>query len=171
MPLHRHEALRSLSRDHHVALQLARGLQANASPHLRAHLPSGRAALVAYVERIFAEELRPHFDAEDAVIAPAVAGKDAHLDRIMSDIESEHATMAKLVATLPTLDPPAIEGALDRFGHMLEEHVRREEREYYARIQEILDEATLDRLGSALSRHLVYHDDAAPPASAPTVEA
>ncbi len=155
MPLSRHEALRALSRDHHVALQLARGLQAGASSHLRAQLPSAPAELVAHVKRVYTEELAGHFDAEDEVLAPAIAGKDPELDRLLSQIESDHASMAKTVAELSV--GSGLEAALDDFGKVLEAHVRREEREYYPRIQEVLTEAEIEALGAALTRHLVYH--------------
>lgn len=163
MRIQRHQALRPLSRDHHIALQLARGLQTNASPHLRAQLPGERRALVAHVQRVFALELAAHFDVEDRILAPAVAGKAPDLDRIRSEIESEHADLSALAAGLsdPALDDTAIDAALDRFGHMLEGHVRREEREYYQRVQEVLDEASMQQLGVALDRHLVFHGKSA----------
>jgi hemerythrin-like domain-containing protein len=163
MPLRRHEALRPLSRDHHIALQLARGVQTNASPLLRAQLPPERAALVAYVQHVVAEELVAHFDAEDRVLGPVVAGKDADLDRIVSEIESEHSELLSLAASLsdPALDDAAIDDALDRFGCLLERHVRREEREYYERVQQVLDDASMRELGLALGRHLVFHRESA----------
>lgn len=155
MPLQRHDALRSLSRDHHVALQLARALQSGTSPHLRAHLPTEPTALIAYVERVYTEELAPHFGAEDAVLAPTVRGKDAALDRLLREIEAEHASMTALVASLPSLGASELDAALDRLGRTLEAHVRREERECYARVQDLLDEPALEQLGAALGRHFV----------------
>ncbi len=165
MPLQRHEALRSLSRDHHVALQLARALQSGASPHLRAHLPADPKALIAYVERVYTTELAPHFGAEDAVLATAVRGKDAELDRTLQEIEAEHASMTALVASLGALGAAEIDPALDRLGRTLEAHVRREERECYTRVQEVLDDAALDRLGDALGRHFVSLCDTGAPSS------
>lgn len=161
MPLRRHEALRPLSRDHHIALQLARGLQTDVSPHLRAQLPGERKALVAYVQQVFAEELAAHFDVEDRVLAPAIAGKAPDLDRIVSEIESEHAELHALVASLsdPALGDAEIDEGLDCFGRLLERHVRREEREYYERVQEILDEASMRELGLAIGRHLIFHGE------------
>lgn len=166
MRIQRHEALRPLSRDHHLALQLARGVQANASAHLRAELPTARRELVAHVQRVFAEELAAHFDVEDRVLAPAVAGKAPDLDRVRNEIEAEHAELGALAARLsdPALDDAAIDAALDRFGRMLEGHVRREEREYYQRIQEVLDDASMHELGMALDRHLVFHGKSPAPA-------
>lgn len=163
MPIQRHEALRSLSRDHHLALQLARGLQASTSPRLRALLPKEPKALAAHVRRVFTEELAAHFDAEDSILGPAIAGKDPVLDRIWLEIEVEHVGLHALVTSLadPSLDDASIEAALDRFGHLLEAHIRKEERSYYQRIQEVLDAASLQRLGAALGRHLVFHGEAA----------
>lgn len=163
MPIQRHESLRSLSRDHHLALQLARGLQARTSPHLRAQLPKEPKALAAHVRRVFTEELAAHFDAEDRVLAPAIAGKDPALDRVGLEIEGQHDELRAIVDRLadPSLDDASIEAALDRFGHLLEDHVRKEERSYYERIQEVLDPTSLHRLGAALERHLVFHGKSA----------
>lgn len=113
---------------------------------------------MAYVRRVFAEEIAAHFAVEDGVLVPAVAGKDADLDRIVDEIESEHADMTALVARLsdPALDEAAIDAALDRLGHMLEGHVRREERDYYQRIQEVLDAPSLQRQLDRFDRHLVH---------------
>lgn len=159
MPIRRHDALRPLSRHHHVALQLARGLQKGASDRLRAELPSEQPALVAHVQKVFHEELAAHFDVEDRVLAPAIAGKAADLDRIVSEIESDHEALHALAASLsdPALGEAAVDEALDRFGRLLEEHVRREEREYYGRVQEVLDEEGMQALGAALGRHLTYY--------------
>jgi hemerythrin-like domain-containing protein len=167
MPIRRSDALRSLSRDHHLALQLARGVQTRTSPHLRAQLPSEPKALAAHVLRVFGEQLAAHFDAEDRVLLPAIAGKDPALDGLAVEIEVEHVELQALAEKLAdtSLDDESIEGVLDRFGRLLESHVRKEERAYYQRIQEVLDAETLDRLGGALERHL------ATPASAATESA
>lgn len=156
MTIRRHEALRSLSRDHHLALQLARGLQSTTSPLLRARLPQDPRDLAAYVRHVFVEELAAHFDAEDDVLRPATAGRDPLLDAIWSEVEAEHDEMRALVEALEdaTLDTKALEGTLDRFGRLLESHVRKEERSLYERIQQVLDAAALERLGTSLSRHL-----------------
>lgn len=167
MPIQRHDALRSLSRDHHLALQLARGLQSGASPLLRAQLPNEAHALALHVRRVFNEELEAHFKAEDLVLAPATAGRDTELDRIWREIEAEHVELRALVASLAdsNLDDASIEAMLDRFGRLLEAHVRKEERSYYQRIQEVLDGESLERLGAALERHLAYHGAQTPPPS------
>jgi hemerythrin superfamily protein len=102
-----------------------------------------------------------HFDIEDHILVPAASGKSPDLDRIIAEIEAEHAVLITLAAGLsdPALDDAAIDAALDRFGRLLEGHVRREERELYQRVQEVLDEASLRALGVALERHLVYHGE------------
>lgn len=156
MPIQRHDALRSLSRDHHVALQLARGLQSGAAPLLRAQLPQGARACAAHVRRVFVHELEAHFAAEERVLLPAIAGRDETLDRIWADIDREHAEMRGLITKLEdeSLDDGQIDALLDRFGHLLEEHVRKEERSLYQRVQEVLDERTLEAVGEGLERHL-----------------
>lgn len=161
MTLHRHEALRPLSRDHHLALQLAKALQPGASPPLRAQLPAEQAELVAHVQRVYDKELKGHFDVEDRVLAPAVLGRSAELDAIIETIESEHSELEAMCAGLSEhgISASTVDARLDAFGQKLEAHVRREEREYYARVQEVLDDHALAELGVSLERHMVYHGE------------
>ena len=152
MPLRRHPALLSLSRGHHGALQLARGVQDGVSPHLRETLPAEPRALAAHVCRVFAETLAPHFDAEEAVVLVAARGHGAELDAECEIVEGEHARLRAMIAELsaPTLADDAIEPLLDRFGQLLEAHVRREERSLYEGVQAALDEPALAALGAKL---------------------
>lgn len=167
MPIRRHEALRSLSRDHHLALQLARGLQSRSSSLLRARLPEDARERAAYVRRMYFEELAGHFAAEDDVLRPATSGQDAVLDRLWTEIEAEHVEMRALVDALDsTLDTVALEATLDRFGRLLEAHVRKEERALYERIQAVLDADTLTRISQSLARHMEFHETTGDGASA-----
>ncbi|MBI2393052.1 MAG: hemerythrin domain-containing protein [Deltaproteobacteria bacterium] len=154
MPIRRHDALRPLSRDHHFALQLARGVQSTTSPTLRAQLPKEPRALADHVIRAFRDELEPHFVAEDEVLTAAILGKDAELDGVWREIEREHVEVRDLVAQLGdrSLEDARVEALLDRLGRLLEAHVRKEERSLFERIQEVLDEPTLARLGAELER-------------------
>lgn len=156
MPIKRHSALLSLSRDHHLALQLARAIQSGVSPNLRAELPKGTQALRDHVCRVFAEEIEKHFAAEESVVMPAVKGHDEGLDEICKEILAQHRAMRALVeqAADTKLDEASTLSLLDRFGQLLESHVRTEERSFYQRIQEVLDEKSLEAIAANLERHL-----------------
>jgi hypothetical protein len=155
----RHPALAQLSREHHLVLQLARGIQKNASAHLRATLPAEARSLAVHVNAVFASELEPHFEVEEKVLVAAVRGHDPELDALSSAIVGEHAEMRELARKLarPDLSDAAYADLLDELGIALERHVRNEERTFYARVQACLDDAALLRLSASLARYAVEH--------------
>ena len=152
--MYRHPALAPLSRDHHLALQLARGIQRNASVHLRSKLPPTPHALAAHVCSVFAAEIEAHFEIEETLVIEAVRGRDVELDAICAEVVREHAQLRDLVRqlSLPDLPDAPFEDLLDRLGSALEAHVRTEERSFYERIQVVLSEAELLRLGARTAR-------------------
>ncbi len=158
MPIRRHPALVSLSREHHLALQLARAVQTGVSRTLEATLPSDPGARIEHVRSFFARELAPHFAAEEEVLLDAVHGRDAKLDALCASIRDEHGEMRGIVDALVSRieardgaqDAREIASQLDRFGALLEAHVRREERELYPAIEATLGEAALTSLAERL---------------------
>lgn len=156
MPIRRHPALAPLSRDHHVALQLARALITGGSQHLRAQLPEDPHALVAHVQKVFADEIEGHFVVEEESVLPAVHGRSAELDAECAEIRAEHDTMRVLVSELgrPPLNDAELELRLDQLGKVLEAHVRKEERTLYEHVQTTLDERELSELAATVTRHM-----------------
>jgi uncharacterized protein (DUF1778 family) len=153
MPLKRHPALAPLSREHHPALLLARGLQRGVSSHLRAELPAEPAALAAHVCAFFDTNLAPHFLAEELVLE-AARGGSAELVAASRRIEAEHAQLREMADSLRRpMEPEAQLDLLDRFGALLEAHVREEERSLYEGVQQVLDEDALRSLGVAIDHH------------------
>lgn len=163
--MYRHPALTPLSREHHLALQLARGIQKTASAHLRANLPPDLRALAAHVCSRFAGELEAHFAAEEKILVEALRGRDPELDALCASVVREHAEMRELArqVSLPGLSDAAIEDLLDRLGVALETHVRTEERAFYDRIQTTLDEPALLRLGVSVAQSLERRADLSAP--------
>jgi iron-sulfur cluster repair protein YtfE (RIC family) len=116
----RSEALLDLSREHHAALSLA----------VRAKRVVGEgqvavAAMAALVSERFRRELKPHFDAEEAWLLPALqqAGDSDLVHRTLA----EHAELVGLVARLAAPDAET----LYCFAERLSSHVRFEERELF----------------------------------------
>ncbi len=153
-PIQRHSALAPLSRDHHTALLLARGVQAGAKRALRLDLPTESRALADHVRTLFERELLPHFAAEEEVIVVGLAHLDPQLDALGRQVVLEHEELRAIAETLgdAALSVPEVDALLDRFGKLLESHVRQEERVVYTRVQELLDEPALAALGVELSR-------------------
>jgi len=132
----RHAALRQLSREHHAALVLARHI---------ASCPAEPAAVKRMCDEVtqrFADELRPHFDEEEATLLPRLPGRHRAQAR---RIQSEHAAMRSLVRRIADLE----DEALRQFGRLLAEHVRFEEREFFPLVEAQL--ASTDPRSIALS--------------------
>lgn len=136
----RHQGLVPLSRDHHHALALCvrteRVLRADAADAAVAQAAS------AIVEK-FDREILDHFEFEERVLFPALAGFEA-LQPVVTELKGEHSLMLELVARL------RIGGQrcdVDRFVTLLREHVHKEERVLFERSQDLLAEEQLNEIG------------------------
>lgn len=67
---------------------------------------------------------------------------------LLARLESEHARLSWWVGRLETAED--LEASPDGLGRFLIEHVRWEERELFAAVQELADERTLLEVGEAL---------------------
>ncbi|CAG0968889.1 hypothetical protein MYXO_01182 [Myxococcaceae bacterium] len=132
--------LRDLSDDHHTALVLARRC-------LRAR-PGDDSAIAsawAAVRAAFDVELEPHFRIEEQYLLPALEeiGESELAERVRSD----HALLRGLVAA-----GAADAGHVERFGHLLDAHVRFEEREVFELAQTRLSPTALAAIAAACSQ-------------------
>jgi hemerythrin-like domain-containing protein len=146
--MQRHPSLISLSRDHHLALQLAEGLKRDGPDGLRAALPADLSERVARVISFISESLEPHFALEESLIFPAARGRDAELDALIERILGEHALLRGLFQKLAA--PGDAEETLDALGRALVEHVRLEERALFTRIEALVPAAELDALAARI---------------------
>ncbi len=127
--------LRDLSEDHHHGLVLARKAKMAASGQ---EGPSGP-EMWAEVEAVFKSELEPHFEIEELFVGEAL--KAAGELQLAQRLFDEHASLRRFL--IPghrrTVDD------LRRFGELLEQHIRFEERELFQVAQ---DKLTGDELGA-----------------------
>ncbi|HET6830103.1 MAG TPA: hemerythrin domain-containing protein [Solirubrobacterales bacterium] len=131
--------LTPLSHDHHQALFVAMGLK-------RAEGPEAATAYLDYHESTGAR----HFEVEETVLLPGWLAADpgaevADAHRILA----EHLEIRTATARLRSGELSVAE--LRALGELLARHVRFEERELFPRIEERLDEPTLQRLGAAIA--------------------
>ena len=124
----RHTALLQLSREHHTALKLAR----QARFAFDAGLEEAVTQAARVVREAFAEELEPHFRAEEEDLLPALAAAGA-ADLVRRTLD-EHAELRDLNRRLAEPDVDT----LGRFAALLNEHVRFEERELFEAAQQLL---------------------------------
>ncbi|MCA9626478.1 MAG: hemerythrin domain-containing protein [Myxococcales bacterium] len=136
--MNRDRRLRDLSDDHHQALVLARRAT-------RAAAGDGTAAPRVWNEVVhrFHGELAPHFAIEERLLLPAVeqhGGAD-----LAARTRNEHAELRRLVVE----DRQDVSTRLHRFGALLRDHVRFEERVLFGFIQERVGDAALDLVADA----------------------
>lgn len=139
--MQRSEDLAPLSREHHVALEVALRLRRATAEDARA----ARAAFLAFFE----DEAREHFRAEEELLLPAfsrhVPGDDPDVVRVLV----EHVEIRRRAQDLGA--GPCDLTDLHELGELLNAHVRHEERTLFPRVEAALDPEELSALGAALN--------------------
>lgn len=121
-------ALQPLSREHHTALTLAKACERAAQSRDEEQV----AAACLRVLRVFPAELEPHFQLEEQSFLPLLRdGENGPLDR---RVREDHQRLRALLDGLRQNDAEA----LARFGRLLSDHVRFEERELFPVLEHLL---------------------------------
>ena len=142
----RHSSLAPLSRDHHGALILAQLLKKGAPVYKG--LPTNLIGKADYAIQFYRNELIKHFDDEERVIKK-IKGINVDLDKLASEITNEHNKLRILFTSIKNTNDLATH--LDKLGCALEQHIRKEEREFFPLIQELCSEKLLSEIEHALS--------------------
>lgn len=123
----RSAALTRLSREHHLALVLAKRAQAMSLEN-----PEAACRFMTQAFETFTRELEPHFRVEESMLLPALesAGQIGLARRTLA----EHAELRRLAGRLEANDATSVR----RFGEALEAHVRFEERDLFALAESVL---------------------------------
>lgn len=137
----RHEALAPLSREHHGALILAQLVKKGAPAYKG--LPTDTDGKINYTVNFYKHDLILHFSKEEAILEK-VRHADTDIERLTKEIISEHDTLKKRFLSLETAADK--QTALDELGHLLEAHIRKEERILFPLIQEHCSEELLSQL-------------------------
>ena len=98
----------------------------------------------------FDTQLTYHFQAEEDYLYPLA---DHHLspeEEITSLLRKQHGQIRSLVSELRTARGVQLENLLLRLAHVLEEHIRKEERVLFQRIQKSVPEEMLEQCGKQM---------------------
>lgn len=131
--------LQDLSRDHHRGLVLARKARRAAGS---TDIPTID-QIWAEVAHVFELELAPHFLIEESLIGTALAVRGER--ELVKRLTEEHKELRVLVAP----GHPRNKDNLKRFGDLLEQHIRFEERELFEVAQVRLSEDELAAVAEA----------------------
>lgn len=144
----RHQSLIPLSHQHHHGLVMSRQLrqqpadEANGSP--------ATVALAHELIDFFQHELVPHFAAEEEVLFPAMEQQMGSLF-IVDQLQREHQQMAAIIERLKRSTTAASAALLRRFGELLHEHIRKEERILFALFEEHMPDESAVRVGRQIA--------------------
>jgi hemerythrin-like domain-containing protein len=135
-----------LSRQHQHALALC--------VRLDRALQAGEVDAEAWSEeirQIFAQEVATHFAAEEKVVFPAAAAFPG-LSPLVEQLLAEHVSLTKIFtrATTANLDV----NSLRSFVEQLSSHIRKEERQLFEGLQQVMTPAEFTRVGKALEEAL-----------------
>lgn len=133
-PIKRHQALVAFSRDHHFGLLLVwkikQGLDHAVTPE----------RINNYVLHFFEQDLQQHFEEEEEKLFPILP-----VDNVLRlQAEKEHAILKGLIDQIRT--EPSNKDLAMQFAHHLDKHIRFEERELFAVIQEVAGDQELEKL-------------------------
>jgi iron-sulfur cluster repair protein YtfE (RIC family) len=142
----RHKSLIFISHDHYHGLQLAQLIKKNA-PKLK-NLPDDLEGKKNYTINFYENDLLHHFYLEENIIFSAVKGRNKKIDRLFDEIIDEHKEIEKTVESLK--DNINLEEKLDKLGTQLQEHIRKEERVLFEKIQKELSEEEMQKLEEEL---------------------
>ena len=127
----RHEALVQLSRDHHYGLlanwKIKKGLSKN--------IETDRIA--RYVSKFYEEHLKEHFQEEEELVFPLLGNENPLIQKALKEHQEIHQLAAKGFQDAE---------ALQKFGELLEQHTRFEERQIFQEVQDKVPEEKLQVL-------------------------
>jgi hemerythrin-like domain-containing protein len=138
-PIKRHASLINLSRDHYSGLLLASVLKKN-TPHYK-NMPESPEDKSAFVQLKYKTELREHFIAEEEILFPFVKGRMNEIDTLIDELLGEHRFLESKISGIGGSED--LVSDLDEIGHVLERHIRKEERQLFQLIQDMLSENEL----------------------------
>jgi hemerythrin-like domain-containing protein len=135
-----------LSRQHQHALALCVRID-RASPIGEAELPPWQEELVQQ----FQSEIKVHFTAEEQVLFP-VARSFSELIPLVEDLLTDHAALRASFALAEEQKMSPTD--LLRFAERMSAHIRKEERQLFERMQELMNPDEMTRLGQGLETAL-----------------
>ena len=138
----RNKNLVPLSRQHQHALALCVRI-GRALPIAESDLGGWQAEIV----RLFRTEIRIHFRAEEEFVFPA-ARVFSELNPLVDELISDHAWLRERFTDAETR--PLSGGAIGELARRLSEHIRKEERHLFERLQQFMSGEELALLGEKL---------------------
>ena len=148
----RHPALIPLSHDHHHGLALALRCRKQALGQLRPMGVKGLKERAGEFREFFANQLVPHFRAEEEVLFPQMRALVPESESIIEQLIRDH---QQLRAAMPQLESGVGLGKLVfDLGDLLERHIRKEERELFPLFEQHVGETVAETIEDEIKKIL-----------------
>lgn len=128
--MQRHPVLIPLSQEHQRLLFVCRYLKKDAAAY--EGFPLETNAKLAYIVKVFQEVMVPHIQKEEYLFE-ICAGRNPEIDGIMKELIQEHQVISRMYSALT--DNTDMITAMDVLARSLEEHIRKEERVFFEKLQ------------------------------------
>lgn len=138
--MHRHPNLIPLSHEHKSLLFVCRYLKKDAAPY--EGYPLDEQSKLSYMVKTFQEIMVPHIQKEDHLFEQC-RGHHAEIDALLDELLAEHTFISGMYSAL--VDHPDLVEAMHNIAVSLEEHIRKEERVVFEKLQEMLPDV-IDRI-------------------------
>lgn len=144
----RHPSLILLSHDHHHGLALALRCRKQALGQLRPMGVKGLKERAGEFREFFANQLVPHFRAEEEVLFPQMRALVPESESIIEQLIRDH---QQFRAAMPQLESEVGLGKLVfDLGDLLERHIRKEERELFPLFEQHVGETAAEAVGAQI---------------------
>lgn len=133
--MQRHPVLIPLSQEHQRLLFVCRYLKKDAAAY--EGFPLETNAKLSYIVKVFQEVMVPHIQKEEYLFEMC-AGRNPEIDEIMKELIQEHQQISRMYSALTENNDMIT--AMDVLARSLEEHIRKEERVFFEKLQTGLPE-------------------------------
>jgi len=138
----RHPSLIPLSREHHDTLILAQVIKKDAPEYLS--MPTTLEGKKDSAVSHFNHHLKSHFKKEEEQLFQKIKGKHADVDELITQLTNEHRQIESLVNSIDKNE--SLEENLNQLGILLENHIRKEERQLFELIPKKFEDSFLDEI-------------------------
>ena len=148
----RHPILIPLSNDHHHGLALALRCRRQALGQIKPMGAQGLQERVKEYRDFFAQNLVPHFQAEEEILFPLIRARAAGSHSLIDELLKDHEQLRKWEGCLE--EDKGLAKVLFDLGDLLERHIRREEREFFPIFENLAAQVDAERIGKEIKEIL-----------------
>ncbi len=142
---HRHKSLIPLARDHYEGLLLVQQLR-ESHRAIMAGWPATHVEQAKFIAQFYDRHLKNHFEAEEQALFPTAIKNVEQARPIVDELLEEHRRIEQSISTFRRPSEEGLAELLKKFGDLLEQHIRKEDRVLFPLLEEHASPAVLDQV-------------------------